>query len=261
MDNNSPTSVPSPLSSLYNSPSPSASFYSSGYQRNASPIYRPSSLQFDPGQTSFHDSHTRVKTPVFDEFLTPPPSSLSYVPVNNPSLSVHSYMNVSFQETANNSPTITPSSFNHHHQHHHSTTYPYWMYYYWCIVYFYFFRLTVIFIWASLCNWFDSRLYICIHFVHCGLFVVPIFCSNIFHPCFVLIFNCHSRMVVICKVLYILSCIVWLYLYIYIFVVYSLCGQWLNSVFFFLRLSISFLFGILWFLCEWFLLLLVFNEQ
>jgi hypothetical protein len=126
MDSNSPTTVPSPLSSLYNSPSslsPSASFYSSGYQnqRNASPIYRPSSLQFDPGQASFHDSHARVKTPVFDEFLTPSPSS--YVPVNNPSLSVHSYMNVSFQETANNSTTITPSSFNH--QHHHSTTYPY----------------------------------------------------------------------------------------------------------------------------------------
>jgi hypothetical protein len=120
VDNNIPTTIQSPLSSLYN---PSAtSFYSLNYhQRNSPPIYRPSSLQFDSGQTipPFHDSHTRVKTPVFEEFLTPPSSS-SYLPINNPSLSVHSYMNVSFQETANNPTTMTSSFSNHH-----STTYPF----------------------------------------------------------------------------------------------------------------------------------------
>jgi hypothetical protein len=97
-----------------NNPTTSSTFY----QRNSPPIYRPSSLQFDSGQTQtlYHDSHTSIKTPVFEEFLTPS----SYIPVNNSSLSVHSYMNVSFQETPNNSSTMTPSSFNHH-----STTYPY----------------------------------------------------------------------------------------------------------------------------------------
>ncbi|CAF1047988.1 unnamed protein product [Adineta ricciae] len=129
MDNHSPSGIPSPLSSLYSSstPSPSASYYSSGYQhqRTASPAYRPSSLQYDSAQTataSFHDPNPRVKTPVFEEFLTPPPS---HTPVQNPLLSVHSYMNVSFQDPTNNSTTMTTSSsFNHHHQHH-STTYPY----------------------------------------------------------------------------------------------------------------------------------------
>ena len=128
MDNHSPSGIPSPLSSLYNSstPSPSASYYPSGYphQRTASPAYRPSSLQYDSSQTatgSFHDPNPRVKTPVFEEFLTPPPS---YTPVHNPLLSVHSYMNVSFQDPTNNSTTMTTSSsFNHHL--HHSTTYPY----------------------------------------------------------------------------------------------------------------------------------------
>ncbi|CAF3670219.1 unnamed protein product [Adineta steineri] len=130
MDSNNSTAISSPISSLYNNSSQSSSpttpsLYTSSYQhqRNSSPGYRP----YESGQssTSFHDSHTRVKTPVFDEFLTSPPSSVSYVPVNNHSLSVHSYMNVSFQEATNNSSTITPSSFNYHHQHHHNTTYPY----------------------------------------------------------------------------------------------------------------------------------------
>ncbi|CAF1007386.1 unnamed protein product [Adineta steineri] len=130
MDSNNSTAISSPISSLYNNSSQSSSpttpsLYTSSYQhqRNSSPGYRP----YESGQSStpFHDSHTRVKTPVFDEFLTSPPSSVSYVPVNNHSLSVHSYMNVSFQEATNNSSTITPSSFNYHHQHHHNTTYPY----------------------------------------------------------------------------------------------------------------------------------------
>ncbi|CAF0971348.1 unnamed protein product [Rotaria sordida] len=127
MDTNSPTNI----SSLYNSPSPT--FYPSGYQhqQNSSPVYRASPLQFDSGQnsTSFHDLHTRVKTPVYDEFLMSSSPS-SYIPVNNPSLSVHSYMNVSFQGATNNSTPMKSSSFNnhhhhHHHHHHHNTTYPY----------------------------------------------------------------------------------------------------------------------------------------
>lgn len=115
MDNTNP--IPMQQSSLYNQ---STIFYQ--HQRNSPPVYRPSSLQFDFGQNqlSYHDSHTRVKAPVFDEFLTNSSSS-TYVPVNNnSSLSVHSYMNVSFQDTINNSASITPSSFNHH-----NTTYPY----------------------------------------------------------------------------------------------------------------------------------------
>ncbi|CAF2960945.1 unnamed protein product, partial [Rotaria sp. Silwood2] len=128
IENNSQTNIPSSHSSLYNSSSPT--FYSSGYQpqQNSSPVYRPSSLQFESGQnsTSFHDLHTRGKTSVYDEFLIPSSSSSSssYIPVNNPSLSVHSYMNVSFQGTTNNPGTMTPSSFNHQH-HRHNTTYPY----------------------------------------------------------------------------------------------------------------------------------------
>ncbi|CAF3808661.1 unnamed protein product [Rotaria sp. Silwood1] len=124
MDNNSQTNIPSSISS-------SPTFYSSGYQpqSNSSPIYRPQSLPYETGQNSqsFHDLHTRVKTPVYDEFLIPSSSPSSYIPVNNPSLSVHSYMNVSFQGTPNNTSTMTPSSFNHqhHHHHHHNTTYPY----------------------------------------------------------------------------------------------------------------------------------------
>jgi hypothetical protein len=113
MDNNNgtPTSIPSPLFSSSNDQP--TSFYQ--HQQN-------SSQQFDPGQAS---SYSHVKAPSFDEFLTSPSSS--YIPVNNnPSLSVHSYMNVSFQGTTNDS--TTPSSFNHHHHHHHhhhNNTYPF----------------------------------------------------------------------------------------------------------------------------------------
>lgn len=116
------TIQPPSSSSLYNQ---STTFYQN--QRNSSPIYRSSSLPYDSGQNQipYHDpSHIRVKTPVFDEFLTPPPSSSAYIPVNNSSLSVHSYMNVSFQDTMNNPPpplsTMTSSPFNHH-----NTTYPF----------------------------------------------------------------------------------------------------------------------------------------
>jgi hypothetical protein len=110
MDSNSPITL---QSSSYNP----STYYQ--HQRNSSPVYRP--FDSNQSQSPYHDSYTRVKTPVFDEFLSPPPSSSSYHPVNNnSSLSVHSYMNVSFQEATHNSPTIAPSSFNHH-----STTYPY----------------------------------------------------------------------------------------------------------------------------------------
>ena len=129
-DNHSPSANPSPHS-VYNSSttlSPSTAFYPSSYahQRNVSPAYRPPSMPVDPGHgsPSFHESRPRVKTPVFEEFLTPPPSSLSYTPVNNPLLSVHSYMNVSFQDTTNSSTPMTSSSFSHHH-HHHSAPYPF----------------------------------------------------------------------------------------------------------------------------------------
>jgi hypothetical protein len=111
MDSNSPITL---QSSSYNP----STYYQ--HQRNSSPVYRP--FDSNQSQSPYHDSYTRVKTPVFDEFLSPPPSSSSYHPVNNnSSLSVHSYMNVSFQDTTmNSSSTMTPSSFNHH-----STTYPY----------------------------------------------------------------------------------------------------------------------------------------
>jgi hypothetical protein len=118
----SPSSSPKSIGLMsmdHNNPSTPSTCYQ--HQRNSPSIYRPSSLQFDAAQTpiSYHDSPSRLKTP--DEFFTPPSfSSSSYIPVNNNSLSVHSYMNVSFQETTHNSPTIAPSSFNHH-----STTYPY----------------------------------------------------------------------------------------------------------------------------------------
>ncbi|CAF4658451.1 unnamed protein product, partial [Rotaria socialis] len=96
IENNGQTPISSPMPPSYNSPI--TPFYSPGYQhqRNSPPIYRPTASQYDLGQTSapFHDLHTRVKTPVFDEFLLPP-STPSYIPVNNQSLSVHSYMNVS----------------------------------------------------------------------------------------------------------------------------------------------------------------------
>ncbi len=112
MDPNNPMIL---QSSSYN---PSAYYQ---HQQSSPPVYRPFDVNQGP-PPSYHDSYTRVKTPVFDEFLTPPPSSSSYHhPVNNPSLSVHSYMNVSFQDTTTNpSSTMTSSSFNHY-----STTYPY----------------------------------------------------------------------------------------------------------------------------------------
>ena len=119
MDNNNgtTTSIPSPLSSLFPSQNDqSTSFYPSNYQHQ-----RNSSQQFDPGQTS---SYIDVKTPLFDEFLTPPSSSPSYIPVNNnnnSSTSVHSYMNVSFKETTND----TTSSSSYTTNHHHNTPYPY----------------------------------------------------------------------------------------------------------------------------------------
>jgi hypothetical protein len=109
MDSTNPTTI---QSSLYNP----STYYQ---QRNSPPVYRP--FDSNQNQTSYSDSYASVKTPVFDEFLIPPPSS-SYHPVNNSSLTVHSYMNVSFQDTTTNpSSTMTSSSFNHHH----STTYPY----------------------------------------------------------------------------------------------------------------------------------------
>jgi len=89
-----PTSIPSPLSSLFSSPNDqSISFFQ--HQRS-------SSQQFDPGQNQ-----------LFDDFLTPPPSS--YIPVNNnPSTSIHSYMNLSYQPLTNDS--TSASSFpNLHH--------------------------------------------------------------------------------------------------------------------------------------------------
>jgi len=95
-NNNTPTtptnSIPSPLSLFSSSNDQSTSFYQ--HQRT-------SSQQFDPGQT-----------PLFDELLTPPLSSSPYIPVqnNNPSISVHSYMNVSYQGPSNDS-TSSSSSF------------------------------------------------------------------------------------------------------------------------------------------------------
>ena len=74
-----------------------------------------------------HESHSGISTPVFDEFLTPPPSSSSYLSMSNSSLSIHSHMNVSFQETTNSPATSNPSmmtpanAFNHHP----TTMYPY----------------------------------------------------------------------------------------------------------------------------------------
>ena len=107
MDNNNLMTM---QSGLY---SPSAYYQQ---QRTSSPGYR--SFDSNQSQPSYHDPHTGVKTPIFDEFLTPPPS---YVSGNHSTLSIHSHMNVSFQETSANPSTMTPSSsFNHH-----STTYPY----------------------------------------------------------------------------------------------------------------------------------------
>ncbi|CAF4022891.1 unnamed protein product [Rotaria sp. Silwood2] len=129
VDNNSPitTSMPSPLSSLFSSPTDQSPYYSSNFQDQ-----RNSSQQFDSIQTS---SYLDIKPSLFDEFLTPPSS---YTPVNNTntntnnttatnnnnnnnsSTSVHSHMNISYQGTTND---LTASSFSTNHQH--NTTYPY----------------------------------------------------------------------------------------------------------------------------------------
>jgi len=105
----SPSSKSMPMeanpSTLYNTPS--NNFCSQ--QRHPSTMYR----TFDANLPSYHDSQSRMKTPIFDEYPTPPPS---YMPMSNSSLSVHSYMNVSFQDANTNS----SSSFNHH-----NTTYPF----------------------------------------------------------------------------------------------------------------------------------------
>lgn len=93
MDNNS--TIPSPLLTSTNDQSPT------NYQ-----------FQFDLEQSP---SYIHAKTSLFDEILTPPLSS----PSNNTS-STHSYMNVSFQETPNDS--TSPSSFINQH---YNTTYRY----------------------------------------------------------------------------------------------------------------------------------------
>jgi len=111
MDNNNSTitSAPSPLSTLL---TPSSDQSSSNYQ-----YQRSSSQKFDPGQSP---SYIDIKTPLFNELLTPT-SSPSYIPVNhNPSTPVHSYMNASFQGTINDS--TSPSSFTNHQ---YNTTYRY----------------------------------------------------------------------------------------------------------------------------------------
>lgn len=129
MDHNGLSNAPSPLSSLYNSSMGSSpSFYSPSYpypQRNSPPVFRSSPLPSDSGQAmpSYHESqpppHSRVKTPHFDEFF---PQSSPYIPVNNSSLSVHSYMNVSFRDTTSNPQSMQqlppPPPFAHHHHQH-----------------------------------------------------------------------------------------------------------------------------------------------
>jgi hypothetical protein len=88
-----------PSTSLFPSPNDqSTSFFQ--HQRN-------SSQQFDPGQNQ-----------LFEDFLTPPPSS--YIPVNNNPSTVHSYMNISYQPLTNDS--ASSSSFPNLH---HNTTDPY----------------------------------------------------------------------------------------------------------------------------------------
>jgi hypothetical protein len=95
MDNNNSSTTTSTPSSLFSSSNDSSpSFY---------PHQRSSSQQFDPGQI-----------PLFEEFLTPP---AAYTPVQNtnPSTSLHSYMNVSYQGPSNDSTSSSSSSFLNHH--------------------------------------------------------------------------------------------------------------------------------------------------
>lgn len=100
---NTLSSIPSPLSSLFSSSSDQSSFYSPSYQDQ-----RNSSQQFDPGQNS-----------LFDEFLTPPPSS--YTPVNNhTSTSLHANINTPYQGTTNDSTSSSPFA-----NPPHNTTYPF----------------------------------------------------------------------------------------------------------------------------------------
>ncbi len=114
MDNHNSTitSAPSPLSTTLTSSSDQSPSYSTNYHHQ-----RSSSQKFDPGQSP---SYIDIKTPLFNELLTPT-SSPSYVPVNhNPSTPVHSFMNASFQGTINDS--TSPSSFT---KHQYNTTYRY----------------------------------------------------------------------------------------------------------------------------------------
>ena len=113
MDTNGGTaSMPSPASTLFSSPTDPSSFY---------PHQRSASQPFDS------DPQAHLKTPLFDDFLTPPSSSSSSSSsfpslVHHSTSSVHAYMNVSFQGTTSDS--NASSSFNHQHHHHH-TNYPF----------------------------------------------------------------------------------------------------------------------------------------
>ena len=117
------TTAPSPLSALFSSPNDqsSSALFSTNFshQRNSSQTFDPSS--------QFLDQHSQMKNSLFDEFLTPPPSSstTSFMPVNHSqSLSVHSYMNVSFH-TANTNDGHSIPAPSHYHPHPHHPSYPY----------------------------------------------------------------------------------------------------------------------------------------
>ena len=96
-------------SSLYNSSMQiSPSFYSTNIQHQQN-LHHPSSLQMNSEQTSssFHDLYTRIQSSVSDDSLTNSSPSSSHVLIsNNPSLSMHSPMNVSLRN-----PTTTTSFF------------------------------------------------------------------------------------------------------------------------------------------------------
>jgi len=120
METNGSASASSPLSSLFSSPNDqSSSTYS--HQRNSSQTFEPSS--------QYVDHHSQMKNSFFDEFLSTPASSSSsstnFMPVNHSqSLSVHSYMNVSFHTAnSNDGHSIGPPSLYHPHPHH--PTYPF----------------------------------------------------------------------------------------------------------------------------------------
>lgn len=123
----SPSTLSPGLITMDNPPHPPTLYNPSVYyphqqQQNNSPAYR----SFDSNRSqppSSHEPHSGISTPIFDEFLTPPPST-SYLSMNNSSLSIHSHMNVSFGEppgnTMNPSTMTSSNSFNHH-----NTMYPY----------------------------------------------------------------------------------------------------------------------------------------